>query len=153
MGGVRQQFSTEPEVRLAQASVRLFQELGAPLFEQVGYLFLATTDEGLAELGARAEVQRGLGVPVEDVDAASVRGLRTDDVLGAVMCREDGIADPAAVTRELARDALEGAPSGPVPHFKSLRTSRAAFAPGPPVTPPPGWAPAPQRYSPATGAR
>ena len=37
MGGVRQQFTTEAEVRLAQASVRLFQELGAPLFEQVGY--------------------------------------------------------------------------------------------------------------------
>ena len=46
MGGVRQQFTTEAEVRLAQASVRLFQELGAPLFEQVGYLFLATTEPG-----------------------------------------------------------------------------------------------------------
>ena len=50
MGGVRQQFTTEAEVRLAQASVRLFSELGAPLFEQVGYLFLATTEPGLAEL-------------------------------------------------------------------------------------------------------
>ena len=48
MGGVRQQFTTEAEVRLAQASVRLFRELGAPLFEQVGYLFLATSEEGLA---------------------------------------------------------------------------------------------------------
>jgi sarcosine oxidase subunit beta len=103
MGGVRQQFSTEPEVRLAQASVRLFQELGAPLFEQVGYLFLATTPEGFAELERRAELQRGLGVAVEAADAASVRGLRTDDVLGAVICREDGIADPVAVTRELIR--------------------------------------------------
>src|SRR6266508_453579 len=103
MGGVRQQFSTEPEVRLAQASVRLFQELGAPLFEQVGYLFLATTPEGLAELERRAELQRGLGVPVEEADAASVRGLRTDDVLGAVICSEDGLADPVAVTLELIR--------------------------------------------------
>ena len=107
MGGVRQQFSTEPEVRLAQASVRLFRELGAPLFEQVGYLFLATSEQGLAELNARAGVQRGLGVPVEDVDPSSVRGLRTDDVLGAVVCREDGIADPAGVTRELVRRAAE----------------------------------------------
>ena len=31
-----------------------------------------------------------LGVPVEDVDPAEVRGLRADDVLGAVICREDG---------------------------------------------------------------
>jgi hypothetical protein len=44
MGGVRQQFSTAPEVRLAQASARFFAELGPPLFEQVGYLFLATTE-------------------------------------------------------------------------------------------------------------
>lgn len=28
---------------------------------------------------------------------------------------------------------------------RSLRTSRAALAPGPPVTPPPGWVLAPQR--------
>jgi sarcosine oxidase, subunit beta len=103
MGGVRQQFSTVPEVRLAQASVRLFQELGAPLFEQVGYLFLATTPAGLAELERRAELQRELGVPVEDANAALVPGLRADDVLGAVICRQDGIADPAGVTRELIR--------------------------------------------------
>jgi sarcosine oxidase, subunit beta len=103
MGGVRQQFSTEPEVRLAQASVRLFQELGEPLFEQVGYLFLATTPEGLAQLARRAELQRSLGVPVEEADASLVRGVRTDDVLGAVICREDGVADPAGVTRELVR--------------------------------------------------
>jgi sarcosine oxidase, subunit beta len=105
MGGVRQQFTTEAEVRLAQASVRLFQELGAPLFEQVGYLFLATTEPGLVELEERRAVQEALGVPVERVDAGFVDGLRTDDVLGAAICREDGIADPAGVTRELVRRA------------------------------------------------
>jgi sarcosine oxidase, subunit beta len=105
MGGVRQQFTTEAEVRLAKASVRLFRELGAPLFEQVGYLFLATTERGLAELEERRALQATLGVPVEQVDASFVDGLRTDDVLGATICREDGIADPAAVTRELVRRA------------------------------------------------
>jgi sarcosine oxidase, subunit beta len=105
MGGVRQQFTTEAEVRLAQASVRLFRELGAPLFQQVGYLFLATTDAGLTELEERRAVQAELGVPVERVDPGFVRGLRTDDVLGAVICREDGIADPAGVTRELVSRA------------------------------------------------
>ena len=105
MGGVRQQFTTEAEVRLAQASVRLFTELGAPLFEQVGYLFLATTERGLSELEERRAVQAALGVPVERVDAAFIDGLRTDDVLGATVCREDGIADPTGVTRELVRRA------------------------------------------------
>jgi sarcosine oxidase, subunit beta len=105
MGGVRQQFTTEAEVRLAQASVRLFQELGQPLFEQVGYLFLATTEAGLAGLEERRRVQASFGVPVERVDPAYVDGLRVDDVLGASICREDGIADPVGVTRELVRRA------------------------------------------------
>jgi sarcosine oxidase subunit beta len=108
MGGVRQQFSTAAEVRLTQASIELFRALGPPFFRQVGYLFLATTEEGLARLRARADLQRSLGVPVEAVDAAEVRGLRTDDVLGAVICREDGVADPPAVARELVRRAAAG---------------------------------------------
>jgi sarcosine oxidase, subunit beta len=108
MGGVRQQFSSAPEVRLAQASARFFAELGPPLFEQVGYLFLATTDAGLKELLERRERQVGLGVPVEEVDPSFVRGLRTDDVLGAVICREDGVADPVGVTRHLVERAVAG---------------------------------------------
>jgi sarcosine oxidase subunit beta len=108
MGGVRQQFSSAPEVRLAQESIRFFAELGAPLFRQVGYLFLATTEEGLAELEERRELQVGLGVPVERVDAGDVPGLATDDVLGAVVCWEDGVADPPAVARELVHQAEAG---------------------------------------------
>jgi sarcosine oxidase, subunit beta len=106
MGGVRQQFSTAAEVRLAQASIRFFEELGAPLFDQVGYLFLATTEEGLAGLEERRELQAELGVPVDRVDPRSVAGLRADDVLGAVFCANDGVADPPAVTRELVKRAL-----------------------------------------------
>ena len=108
MGGVRQQFSTAPEVRLAQASARFFAELGRPLFEQVGYLFLATTEVGLAKLEERRRLQLELGVPVEPVDPAQVAGLRTDDVLGAFICREDGVADPSAVTRHLTDEAVGG---------------------------------------------
>jgi sarcosine oxidase subunit beta len=107
MGGFRQQFSSEAEVRLAQESARLFRELGAPLFEAVGYLFLATSERGWNQLRERAEMQRSLGVPVEEVDASRVRGLRTDDVAGAVCCWEDGVAEPAGVTAELVRRAVE----------------------------------------------
>ncbi len=106
MGGVRQQFSTPAEVRLAQASIRFFEELGEPYFLQVGYLFLATTEDGLRELEQRAELQRSLGVPVDS--AAVPEGVRSDDVLGAVVCRQDGVADPPAVTRELVSRAAKG---------------------------------------------
>jgi sarcosine oxidase subunit beta len=107
MGGFRQQFSSEAEVRLAQESAKLFRELGAPLFDAVGYMFLATSVEGWERLRARAEMQRSLGVPVEEVDASRVRGLHTEDVAGAVACWEDGVAEPAAITAELARRAAE----------------------------------------------
>jgi sarcosine oxidase subunit beta len=105
MGGVRQQFTTAPEVRLARASAQFFAELGPPLFEQVGYLFLATSPSGLEELAERVRLQRELGVPVEDVDPGFVDGLRVDDVVGAVICREDGVADPGGVTQHLVREA------------------------------------------------
>jgi len=107
MGGVRQQFSTAAEVRLAQASIRFFADLGAPLFRQVGYLFVATTEPGVAALEERRELQKSLGVPVERVDPREVTGLFADDVLAAVTCREDGVADPPAVCREVVRRAAE----------------------------------------------
>jgi sarcosine oxidase, subunit beta len=107
MGGFRQQFSSEAEVRLAQESAKLFRELGAPLFEAVGYMFLATSEEGWQRLRERAEMQQSLGVPVQEVDPSRVRGLRTDDVAGAVACWDDGVAEPARVTHELVRRGAE----------------------------------------------
>jgi len=107
MGGVRQQFSTSAEVRLARDSIAFFEQLGPPFFEQVGYLFVATSEEGVGVLEERTRVQVELGVPVERVDPSFVPGLAVDDVLGAVFCAEDGVADPAAVTQELVRRAAE----------------------------------------------
>lgn len=107
MGGVRQQFSSAAEVRLAQESIAFFEELGPSWFQQVGYLFLATTDSGLAELEVRRSLQAELGVPVEKVDPSFVPGLETGDVLGAVFCATDGVADPPALTREVVRRATE----------------------------------------------
>jgi sarcosine oxidase subunit beta len=111
MGGVRQQFSTAAEVVLARESSNFFAELGPPFFEQVGYLFLATTEQGLEELDQRREAQAALGVPVERLSALEIAelapGVRTEDVRGGVVCARDGLADPAAVTRELVRRATE----------------------------------------------
>ena len=109
MGGIRQQFSTAAEVRLTQQSIRFFEELGPPFFDQVGYLFLATSADGFAALEERRELQAGLGVPVEQLDPAEAEalapGIFSGDVVGAVICREDGVADPPAVAAELVRRA------------------------------------------------
>jgi len=105
MGGVRQQFSTAAEVRLAQESIAFFEQLGPPYFHQVGYLFVATTAAGLERLEHRMELQRSLGVPAERADVPD--GVYGGDVAGAVACWSDGVADPPAVTRELVRRAVE----------------------------------------------
>jgi len=107
MGGVRQQFSTAAEVVLARESIAFLASLGARYFRQVGYLFLATTEEGLSSLEERCAFQQALGVPVERVDPARVGGLAVDDVLGATCCWSDGLADPSAVALELLRRARE----------------------------------------------
>ena len=107
MGGVRQQFSTAVEVVLARESIAFLAALGPRYFRQVGYLFLATTEDGLARLEERRVLQNGLGVPVERVDAARIAGLDTSDVLGATCCWADGLGDPPAVARELLRRAQE----------------------------------------------
>jgi sarcosine oxidase subunit beta len=106
MGGVRQQFSTEAEVRLAQASIEFFASLGPDVFLQVGYLFVATTADGLARLDERRDLQAGIGVPVVRVDASFVQGLRTDDLAGAVFCATDGVGSPVAFAHELVRRAV-----------------------------------------------
>jgi sarcosine oxidase subunit beta len=111
MGGIRQQFSTAAEVRLAQDSIRFFEELGPPFFDQVGYLFLATSAVGLAALEERRALQARLGVPVErlgpDEAEALAPGIFSGDIVGGVICRQDGVADPPAVTAELVRRASE----------------------------------------------
>ncbi len=109
-GGIRLQFTTPAEIALVRRSVAWFEELGPPRFVQAGYLFLATTEKGRAELRARFETQARLGVPVEWVDAGGAArlaaGLRTDGVLGGIFGRKDGLADPPAIGREMLRRAV-----------------------------------------------
>ena len=109
-GGVRQQFSTAAEVQLAKESLQFFEGLGEPLFQQVGYLFLALSEEGLAALEERRRAQEELDVRVEAVSgddvAARFPGVAAGDVFGGVFGPADGVSDPPAVTRELVRRAV-----------------------------------------------
>src|SRR5262245_27430090 len=106
MGGVRQQFETPAEVALARESIRFFEELGPPLFNQVGYLFLATTAGGAAALADRKRRMRELGVPVDD--AALPAGVNGTDGHGAaIACWKDGLASPPNVAREVVSRARE----------------------------------------------
>jgi sarcosine oxidase, subunit beta len=115
-GGVRQQWGTPVNCRLARESLAFYgradELLGGPVdlrFTACGYLFLAHSEEALERLHANAAVQAAAGVPSRIVDAEEaarlVPGLATATVVGASWCGEDGYVDrPRAVIEAFARD-------------------------------------------------
>ena len=114
-GGVRQQFSSETNVRLQQLAVRqlcsFHEETGGYAdFRQVGYLFLLTRPEHAADFRGLLRMWDRLGLEeARWVDAAEARELApvlaVDDVLGGTFCPSDGVASPADVTAGYAAAA------------------------------------------------
>jgi sarcosine oxidase, subunit beta len=114
-GGVRQQFSTEPNVRLQRLAVKLFEsfesETGHPAdFRQIGYLFVFTQPQQVEDFRHNMDMWHGVGLTearwVDPAEAAKmVPVLNVDDVLGCTFCPTDGIASPADVTSGYAAAA------------------------------------------------
>ena len=116
-GGVRQQWGTAVNCRLARESAAFYagaeELLGGPVelgFTRCGYMFLAHSERALARLRANVVVQTSAGVGSQVVDAAEaarlVPGLATETVVGASWCDEDGYVDrPQAVIAAFAREA------------------------------------------------
>ena len=102
-GGIRQQFSHPANIRLSQEAVRVFErfeeEFGVDMeFRQVGYLFLARSEDVWQEFLTNVEIQRRYHVPVEVLSPEEIRHrwpyLTVDDLQGGTFCPEDGYADP-----------------------------------------------------------
>ena len=114
-GGVRQQFSSETNVRLQRLAVRellgFHEETGGHAdFRQLGYLFLLTLPEQVADFRGLLRTWHRLGLRearwVEPEEARElVPVLRVDDVLGGTFCPTDGLASPADVTAGYAAAA------------------------------------------------
>ncbi|MFC1915616.1 NAD(P)/FAD-dependent oxidoreductase [Chloroflexota bacterium] len=113
-GGIRQQFSTEINIKLAIESVKFFErfeeETGYPAdFRQHGYMMLATAEEELETFRQNATLQRQLGVEVYIISPQEVKeiipGLTVDDVLGATFCPTDGYADSYSTVQGFASAA------------------------------------------------
>ncbi len=107
-GGVRQQFSSETNVRLQRLAVRELQSFheetgGHADFRQVGYLFLLTRPGQVDDFRELLRMWHRVGLrearwvtPEEARELVPV--LRVDDVLGGTFCPTDGLASPADVT-------------------------------------------------------
>jgi glycine/D-amino acid oxidase-like deaminating enzyme len=107
-GGVRQQFSTEDNVRVMRLSVKLLesfeQETGHPAdFRQIGYLFVFTQPQQVEDFRHNMDMWHRVGLTearwVDPAEAAKmVPVLNVEDVLGCTFCPTDGIASPNDVT-------------------------------------------------------
>ena len=113
-GGIRQQFSTEINIRLSMESVKFFEhfeeETGHPAdFHQNGYLILATTEEELEGFRQNVALQRKLGLEVCLLSPQEaneiVPQIDVEDILGATYCPKDGYADPYSVVQGFASAA------------------------------------------------
>ncbi|HYZ00548.1 MAG TPA: FAD-binding oxidoreductase [Candidatus Binatia bacterium] len=119
-GGVRQQFSSELNVRMQRFSVERLkhfeEEIGHPMeFRQTGYLFLLSTDEEVRTFRAQLDMWHRVGlrearwVTPEEAQELSP-AITTDGLLGGTYCPTDGIASSNDVTAGYASAARkEGA--------------------------------------------
>ena len=119
MGGIRQQFSSRPNIQLAQHSVKFFRRFdsafghldGGPVnFRQRGYLFLvdAASQE---RFETRVDRQRELGAYVARLEVNQIHrlvpDLVLDDIRFGVFGPQDGYANPRAILTGLRRAAAE----------------------------------------------
>ena len=107
-GGVRQQFSTEVNVRVGMLSRHLLEdfedEVGATAdLRPIGYLFVATDAAQMDQLTRNVTMQHAVGLAdvrlvTRDEVAEMVPQLNVDDVHGGSFCPSDGLAGPNEVT-------------------------------------------------------
>lgn len=105
-GGIRQQWTTEENIRLAQESVSMYEEMSADLgyqvfFRQGGYLMITENESDLPALKKATELQNKCDVPTEFLQPQDclkiVPDLNISDLKGAAYCPKDGTAYPFAV--------------------------------------------------------
>jgi len=120
MGGIRQQFADELDIRFSQEGVRFYEQFTGedyasrlttvkpPRFYQYGYLFLMTTPESWQAMQRHAALQQSVGVPTQLLTPEEahqrVPQLIVDDVLGATFCPTDGYSDPVAMIQAMAAE-------------------------------------------------
>jgi len=116
-GGMRQQWSTRGNIRLAQRSIAAFKrfrdEVGQDCeFWEGGYLLTAWTDEMVADFHKNIKLQNEENVPSRFVTREEIKEiaplLNVERMLGAAYCPTDGKANPFLVVKgwcDRAKDA------------------------------------------------
>ena len=115
-GGIRQQFTTEWNIRLAMESVKRFEKMNDELdidieYEQGGYLVITDDEKELEEFKKNVKLQNKLGLDSKLITPSEAKEivpyLNEDNILGATFCQSDGHAYPFRVVQGYAKKAKE----------------------------------------------
>ncbi len=107
--GVRMQWGTEMNCKIAKKSIEFFENANEILeydrdvdFKQSGYLLVADTEKEVDQFKRNIEVQHACGVPSRlltlDEAREIVPHLNTDVLKGAAFCGRDGFLNPFKTT-------------------------------------------------------
>ena len=114
--GIRQQWSTKENTKLAIDSVKIFEKLSKELgmdieFRQGGYLVAIHDKKEMKQSEKNVEMQRSLGLkvdilkPEEIVEIVPILDTKGMDAIGATFCPTDGHANPFITTFAYAKSA------------------------------------------------
>lgn len=114
--GVRQQWGTEMNIKVAMESIKFFEtareELEYPRdieFKQGGYLIVASTEKENLQFQKNVALQRSLGMEVEYMTPQEatriVPYLNTEGLTSATFCQKDGHLNPFLATDAYAKAA------------------------------------------------
>jgi len=115
-GGIRQQFTTEWNIKLAMESVKRFEKMNDELdidieYEQGGYLVITDDEKELEEFKKNVKLQNKLGLDSKLITPSEAKEivpyLNEDNILGATFCQSDGHAYPFRVVQGYAKKAKE----------------------------------------------
>jgi len=115
-GGIRQQFTTEWNIKLAMESVKRFEkmndELGVDIEHvQGGYLVITDDEKEAEEFKKNVKLQNKLGLDSKFITPSEAKEivpyLNEDNILGATFCQSDGHAYPFRVVQGYAKKAEE----------------------------------------------
>src|SRR3954452_9972213 len=110
-GGLRAQFSDALNIEIAKRSLQAYkafeQRPGWEIdYEEIGYLFVLTTDQELDAFTRSVALQNELGVPSRIITPQEAREvcplLAGQDILAASYCPTDAHATPEGVVQDFA---------------------------------------------------
>jgi sarcosine oxidase subunit beta len=107
--GVRMQWGTEMNCKIAKKSIEFFENANEILeykrdveFKQSGYLLVADTDKEVEQFKKNIEVQHACGIPSRMLTLQEAKEivpyLNTDILKGAAFCEKDGFLNPFKTT-------------------------------------------------------